>query len=157
MKTKIIFLLIIISFFSCNNNSTPSGNDLVFDETEAIIESIWTIQKITIKNGTDNPDEVVPPSQMEEISSGDKLAGEIDFISDSTININNGSDEFYLDGLNDYKRSYEDKFIRFKHSYGGFGYKVQWFGDKHMRWYIESIGIESGSKSVRIIEMQAIN
>jgi len=155
MKKNLIFLLILIPFFGCSDNSFTSGNEFVFDEREALIESIWIIQKITIKYGTHNPDEVVPQSQMEEINSGNKLVGEINFNSDSTININNANDEFYFIGLNEMQWNYENKFIRFKHSYGGFGYKVIWYGNKQMEWYIESIGIESGSKSVEIIELQA--
>lgn len=150
------FLSMVLIHFGCEDDLLNKGSNIVFDEKEALIESVWGLLRITTKYGTHNPDEAVPLSQMEVISSGNKLKGEIDFTSDSTIIINNASDEFYFKHLNGMSWSYQERFIRFKHLYGGFGYKVIWYGNKFMKWYIESVDIHSGQKSVKVIELIAI-
>ncbi len=161
LRSQILFAVFVTTtflntmHFGCNDDQLTGGGELVFDETDALLESIWTLHKITTKYGTHNPDAVVPTSQMEEITSGNKLVGKIDLNADSTISISNASDEFYFKGLNEMKWSYENKFIRFKHSYGSFSYKIIWYGNRNMKWYIESINTHTGEKSVKIIEMLA--
>lgn len=155
MIKNYFILLLLISFYACSDEQVVTGEDIVFDETEAITGSIWTIKKITVKYGTQDPDAAVPLSQMEEINSGNELTGEIHFNPDGTITISNARDEFYFTELNEVQWGYKNRFIIFRHSSGGFGYNVQWYGNKHMRWYIGSTGIESGSGMVTIIELMA--
>ena len=150
------FIIIFLILLGCSNDLITSGNEFPFDGTDDLIESNWTIQKITKKFGTHDPFEIVPPEQVEEIIAGNVLVGEIIFNSDSTINITNASDEFYFNGLITMKWDYEDNFIKITNNSSGFGYKIIWYGNKQMKWYIESTGIEDGSKSVLIIDMQAI-
>jgi len=157
MKLNLILVIFLLPFLGCSDDLITSGNTIVFDEYDALIESVWTLQKVTKKYGTHNPDEIVPASQMEEIIFGDELTGEINFNSNNIITISNASNEFYFNRLNSMQWNYEDKFIWFKHNFGAFGYKVIWYGPKQMKWYIEGIGIEDGSISVEVIEMLAVN
>ena len=155
MRKALIVLSVFIVFTGCKDDISTSRTEIIFDETEALMESTWTVQKITIKYGTDNPDEAVPLTQMEEINSGNELIGKINLNTDRIVDIVNASDEFYLNKLDGMYWGYEDGFLIFQYDTGGFGYHVQWYGSKSMRWYIQGTAIEGGSQSVEVIELLA--
>ena len=109
---KILILSFLILLYGCNEEELPKVKEMNFDEKEALIESTWIVQKITIKYGTHDPDEAVPVSQMEEIY-GNRLVGEIKFDSNETVIIKNARDEFYFNGLEGLQWKYENRFIWF--------------------------------------------
>ena len=120
----------------------------------------WRIEGIVIKQGTDNPDEVVPENQITVIDTGNILKGIIYLKYDETIIIKEGDSNFYFGFYNQYQWELKDNdFILFKR-FGNdgriiqsFGYNVRFTSDDKMQWFIESTGIESGKKSLRIITL----
>lgn len=156
MKKYLILLLALIPFLGCSDDvSGIKGTTSSFDDYKALVKSTWVVQKISVKHGTHNPLDIVPYLQLEEISSGNKLVGEIKFSPNGQIQLINASGEFYFNDLSNMTWKYKDKFIRFMHSFGGFGYKIIWMGERQMIWYVQGTGIECGSKTVTVIEFVA--
>jgi hypothetical protein len=157
---KIICVILILIMFGGCREEIPSGSDIAaggentYDNYNLLTESVWLIRKITFKSGTDNPDEIVPPAQQNEITNGSVIAGEIILNPDSTVSINNAADNFYFGDLDGARWDYNNGFIRFMYSYGGAGYHTI-IEPGYMKWYIAGTGIESGIRRVTIIEFVA--
>ncbi len=155
---KILFIPILI--LCIYSDSNIYSNNLIETIYRNIANINWQIESIVIKQGTNNPDEIVPANQITIIDTGRIIKGIIYFRDNKTVTIKNSDPKFYFNFYEQYKWELIDNdFIQFKR-FGddgkiiqSFGYKVLFTPDDKMQWIAEGTGIESGRKSVRIITL----
>ena len=163
MKTKIHVLWLIFTIISfvlvyCSDNSTLPDSDNNYIEPslyENLTNYVWRIDQITTKYGTHDPDEEVDEDHIARLEPQSRLEGDIQFTTDSLVLISNASEDYYLKHWNRLNWRLDDDFIYFKQNSGGFGYNIKSFDLSKMVWFIEGTGIESGLKSVKILEFSS--
>ncbi len=157
MKKMILFFIVLLMILSSYDRSVSKNIsvEIKIDLYQDLVNSRWKLDRIITKQDTDDPDENVPENQISVIDSGDVLSGLIKFNRNHTIEISNSSEAFYFNNIQDMQWELNGNFIYFKYKSGGFGFKIAEYNASHMKWYIDSRGIESGSKSVKIFEFNA--
>ncbi|MCJ7651864.1 MAG: hypothetical protein MUP85_24965 [Candidatus Lokiarchaeota archaeon] len=159
---RLIMKLLIFSFFlilfGCNNVVSTNSEGLTSYGNISNID--WQIESIVIKEGTDNPDEIVPADQMTLINSGEIIQGKIILNEDHSITVKENEPEFYFSFYIEYQwELLDENFIRFTrydnngNIIQGFGYNVRFIFGNKMQWYSVGVGIESGIKIVKIITL----
>ncbi|MCB9211105.1 MAG: hypothetical protein H6609_17195 [Ignavibacteriales bacterium] len=127
---------------------------------EKLTNSEWAIENITTKLGTHDPDKIVSDDSLSIIDSGKVIMGKIKLEQDSSVVINSTSADYYFSHYNELVWFLPtDSTVRFQrydyfgHLTNSFGYNIRFIDEKRMQWFIESIGIESGDISIKIITL----
>jgi hypothetical protein len=154
---RIFVTLLILCIYSDNQIYSDDSIEAIYGN---ITNINWQIESIVIKQGTNDPDEIVPANQVTIIDTGKIIKGVIYFRNNKTIKIKDSDTQFYLNYYEQYQwELVDDNFIQFKR-FGNdgrivqsFGYKVFFTQDDKMQWIAESVGIESGQNTVRVITL----
>lgn len=157
MRKILSIPILILCIYSDSNIYSNDLNETIY---RTIANINWQLESIVIKQGTNNPDEIVPTNQVTIVDTGRIIKGIIYFRDNKTITIKENDPQFYFNFYEQYKWELIDNdFIVFKRFaidgkiIQSFGYKVFFTPDDKMQWVAEGTGIESGQKSVRIITL----
>jgi len=147
-----LLVIIIFILFGYNNNSISLNKNRI-PQYGNVSNINWQIESIVIKEGTDDPDEIVPDNQITIIDSGNIIRGIIFLSSNKTVRIKESSSNFYFEHYEQNQWELEgNNFIRFKrHGSDGrvlqsSGFNIRFTYDGKMQWFIAGAGIESGKK-----------
>jgi len=156
---KQVLIITIFIFFGYDNNSESINKNRIAQYGN-ISNINWQIESIVIKEGTDNPDEIVPENQITIIDTGSIIKGKIFLSSNKTVRIKESSSNFYFNNYDQYQWESEgNSFIRFNRydSDGRLlrssGFNVRFTNYDKMQWFIQGVAIESGQKRIKLITL----